>query len=225
MNATVVFELPAAAFLLLPLLAALALAAWRQNRHELKRSQLIALLALRGIVLLILGILVARPIWIAREPPAAASRSVMLLMDRSESMSLEEGDTSRYHQALDFLTERLLPAFKSANLPVHAIAFDQNAEPIDGGKLAAALPNGKRTNLGGAIAQACASAGQPPLAVIALTDGIANESADNSRGLTALVDSRVPFIGVGFGSDQGVRTLSLRELEAPNIVAPKTSFS
>ena len=69
------------------------------------------------------------------------------------------------------------------------------------------------------------NAAQPPLAVIALTDGIVNESADNTHALTALVDARVPFIGVGFGSDQGVRTLSLREVEAPSIVSTKTAFS
>ena len=85
-----------------------------------------------------------------------------------------------------------------------------------GAKLSSATPNGKRTNLGGAVAQALGTAAQPPLAVIALTDGIVNESADNTRALTALVDAHVPFIGVGFGSDQGVRTLSLREVEAPS---------
>ncbi len=103
--------------------------------------------------------------------------------------------------------------------------FDQGAEPADGAKLGAAIPNGKRTNLGGAVAQAMANSAQPPLAVIALTDGIVNESADNMHALTALVDARVPFIGVGFGSDQGVRTLSLRELEAPPIVSTKTGFN
>ena len=60
--------------------------------------------------------------------------------------------------------------------------------------------------------------------MIALTDGIVNESADNTRALTALVDAHVPFIGVGFGSDQGVRTLSLREVEAPSIVSTKTGL-
>ena len=97
--------------------------------------------------------------------------------------------------------------------------FDQSAEPADGAKLSAATPNGKRTNLGGAVAQALSATAQPPLAVIALTDGIVNESADNTRALTALVDAHVPFIGVGFGSDQGVRTLSLRDVEAPSIVS------
>jgi uncharacterized membrane protein len=146
-------------------------------------------------------------------------------MDKSESMSLEDRDTSRYQQALGFLRERLLPALKGANLPVQAMLFDQNAEPADGEKLEKAVPNGKRTNLAAALAQGLGSASQPPLAVVALTDGAANESADNTRALTTLVDAQVPFIGVGFGSDQGVRTLSLREVEAPSTVSPKTSFS
>ena len=140
-------------------------------------------------------------------------------------MSLEERDASRYQQALEFLRERLLPALKSANLPVQAMLFDQSAEPADGPKLAAATPNGKRTNLGGAVAQALGTSAQPPLAVIALTDGIVNESSDNTRALTALVDAHVPFIGVGFGSDQGVRTLFLRDVEAPSTVSTKTAFS
>jgi uncharacterized membrane protein len=103
--------------------------------------------------------------------------------------------------------------------------FDQTTEPTDGSKLNSAVPKGQRTNLGGAIAQALGASPQPPLALIALTDGIANESADNTRALTALVDAHVPFIGVGFGSDQGVRTLSLREIEAPATVSTKTAFS
>ena len=139
-------------------------------------------------------------------------------------MSLEERDLSRYQQGLDFLRERLLPALKSANLPVHAMLFDQSAEAADGPKLAAATPNGKRTNLSGAVAQAL-GAPELPLAVIALTDGAANESADNTRALTMLVDAHVPFIGVGFGNDQGVSTLCLRDVEAPVTVSTKTTFS
>ena len=59
--------------------------------------------------------------------------------------------------------------------------FSESAEFADGEKLTTAQPKGKRTNLGGAIVQAFVNAAHPPLAVIALTDGIANESADNAR--------------------------------------------
>jgi uncharacterized membrane protein len=225
MSAAIVFEFPRGWLFALPLGLALAFGIWRQHRRGLVTSRIAGLGALRAIALLVLVFLAARPVWITREPPASATRSVMLLMDRSESMSLAERDVTRYQQALEFLRERLLPALRAGSLPVQAMLFDQSAEPADGAKLGSATPNGKRTNLGGAVAQALASTAQPPLAVIALTDGIVNESTDNTHALTALVDAHVPFIGVGFGSDQGVRTLSLRELEAPSIVSTKTGFN
>jgi len=225
MIAALLFEFPSGWLLGLPLAVALAFAMWRQRRRGLPVPRVLALGALRAAALLLLVFLAARPFWVVREPPAAAARSVVLLMDRSESMSLEDRDTSRYQMALDFVRERLLPALKSARLPVQAMLFDQNTEAADGAKLDAVKPDGRRTNLGGAIAQAVGDPAQPPLAIIALTDGIANESVDNNRALAALAESRAPFIGVGFGSDQGVRTLSLREVDAPSTVSSKTSFS
>src|SRR5437899_2786333 len=203
MIGTMQFEYPLGWLSAVPLALLLGLAAWRQQRAGLSRQRIGVLIVLRSLALLPLVALVSRPIWRAKEPPAAASRSVVLLMDRSESMSLEENAASRYQQALGFLRERLLPALNSARLPVQAMLFDQTTEPTDGSKLNSAVPKGQRTNLGGAIAQALGASPQPPLALIALTDGIANESADNTRALTALVDAHVPFIGVGFGSDQG----------------------
>jgi len=226
MTSTIAFDFPLGWQIGLPVaITVVTLAVWWQRRQGLKRGPLIALAALRAVALLALIFLAARPVWIAKEPPQTSKRSVVLLVDKSESMSLEEGEKTRYHQALAFAREHLLPALKSADLPVQAMLFAQDAEPADGSKLADAAPNGKRTNLGGAIARAMASSTAPPLAVIALTDGIANETADNTRALSALVDARVPFVGVGFGSDMGVRTLSLRQVEAPPVVAPNTEFN
>ena len=148
MTAAIVFEYPPGWLFALPLGAVLAFALWRQRRRGLAAARLAALGGLRGIALLVLVFLAARPVWMSREPAAAAARSVMLLMDRSESMSLEERDASRYQQALGFLRERLLPALQAARLPVQAMVFDQNAELVDGAKLSSAMPKGKRTNLG-----------------------------------------------------------------------------
>jgi uncharacterized membrane protein len=225
MIAALLFEFPRGWFLGLPLAALLGLMLWRQRRMGLSAGRILALGGLRLLVLSLLVFLAARPVWLQREPPAAAARPVMLLVDRSESMSLEDREVSRYQMAVEFVRERLLPALKSARLPVQAMLFDESAEPADGAKLESAEPKGRRTNLGGAIAQALNNSALPPLALIALTDGVANESADNNRALTALLDSRTPFIGVGFGSDQGVRTLSLREIDAPSTVASKTTFN
>ena len=225
MIASLTFQFPPAWQAGLPLVLLLvALTVWRQRRRGLSRSRIGLLAGLRLAVLLVLVFLAARPIWFTREPPAAANRPVVLLVDRSESMSLEEQGRTRYDHTLQFLRERLLPALKAARLPVQAFLFDHALESADGPKLAAAAPKGKRTNLAGAIAQTFSAASQPPLAVVALTDGIVNESEDNTRALTELADAHVPFIGVGFGTDQGVRTLSLRDVEAPAIVPTKTAF-
>jgi hypothetical protein len=225
MISAIAIEFPPALQIGLPVaIAALALMLWSQHRRGLSNRQLAAVGALRAVALLALIFLAARPVWIAREPPASASRPVVLLVDRSESMALEERDASRYQEAVGFIRERLLPALKSEGFPVQGMLFAEGAEAAAGEKLVSAEPDGKRTNLGGAIASALASSGQPPLAVIALTDGMATESADNNRALAALVDAGVPFIGLGFGSDQGVRTLSLRQVEAPPVVTPRTAF-
>src|SRR5712691_10672021 len=115
-------------------LGALLLAVWRQKRRGLSGTRIALLTGLRGIALLPLVFLAARPVWMAKEPPAAAARPVILLVDRSESMSLEENDRTRYQQALGFAREYLLPALKSANFPVQAVAFAEEAEAADGAR-------------------------------------------------------------------------------------------
>ncbi|HEX3799347.1 MAG TPA: hypothetical protein VH413_11670 [Verrucomicrobiae bacterium] len=219
------FDFPIAWAVGLPLaLLMLALSVAWQLRRGQTWQRVTAIAALRGVALLLLIGLAARPVWVAREKTPPANRSVVLLMDRSESMSLQDGSRSRYQQALDFTREQLLPALNEAHQPVQAMLFAHDAESADGDHLAAAAPDGKRTNLGGAIVQALANPNEPPLAVIALTDGAANENDDNNRALTSLLESGVPFIGLGFGNDLGVQTLSLRRVEAPGLVSPKAAF-
>ncbi len=225
MIASLRFDFPAAWWFGLVLAVALGFAAWRHRRSGLRSWRNLVLVLLRAMALAALLFLATRPVWIGKEPPASATRSVVLLMDRSESMSLVENNNSRFQQALDFAARRLLPALRSEGLPVQAMLFDEAVEAADGARLNSTAPNGKRTNLGGAIAQAIGNSPQPPLALICLTDGAATESLDNTRGLVALADSGVPFIGVGFGSDRGVQTLSLREVDAPPTAPTKTRFS
>jgi uncharacterized membrane protein len=225
MLASITFELPLALLVLLPVFGLVGAVAWRQRRRGLAPARIAAMSGLRLGCLVPLVVLAARPVWIATGLAAAGSRPVMLLVDRSESMSLADDKLPRYDETLRFLSSRLLPALKLAHLPVRAMAFAERAEAADGQKLSSLKPNGKRTNLGGAIAQALDNSTDTPLALIALTDGSANETRDNARAVTALVDARVPFIGVGFGSDQGVRTLSLRQMTAPATVGTHSTFS
>ena len=181
MTAAIVFEFPLGWLAVVPVSAALAFAVWRQHQRGLSRSRIACLAALRLAAFLPLLFLATRPVWLNRAPLAGSSRPVVLLMDRSLSMSLAENGTTRYEEALQFLRQRLLPAFKASSVPVRALLFDESTELVDGRRLAGAKPSGKRTNLAGAIAQALEASTPQPLAIIALTDGSANEDADNSR--------------------------------------------
>src|SRR5215471_8338832 len=98
MTAVIIFEFPLGLLAAIPLLLALGFAAWRQRERGLAWKRLLALAGLRSVALVLLVLLLARPVWLAKEP-AAASRQVMLLVDRSESMSLADPDSSRYQQA------------------------------------------------------------------------------------------------------------------------------
>jgi uncharacterized membrane protein len=219
------FDFPIALRYGLPLvLLALGGGAWAHWRGGMAIRRVALLTALRAVALLWLTLLAGRPTWVSTEPAQPSQRHVVLLMDGSESMAIEEGDQTRYQQALGFSRQHLLPALKAAGLEAQALLFAETAEPADGAKLASTPPKGRRTNLAGAIARAVAGTPTPPVAVIALTDGIVNENADNARALAALVENRVPFIGVGFGSDQGARTLSLRSVDAPSVVSTNTLF-
>src|SRR5688572_8161215 len=198
--ATIAFDFPLAGAVGLPLvIMVLSLALWGHRRRGLARPRMVSLIGLRAVALVVLVFMAARPVWVKKDEAFKASKTVVLLLDRSESMSLEEGQRTRYQAAIAFAREHLLPALKDARLQVQPLLFAQDVEPADGPQMAVAEPNGRRTNLGGAIARGLAAVSGSPLAVIALTDGAANEKADNTRALSALAETRVPFIGVGFG--------------------------
>jgi uncharacterized membrane protein len=195
---------------------------WRQRKKGVAATRVAMLALLRAGVLLLLVFLAARPVHIIDQAANKNHQAVALLIDSSLSMSLEEDGQTRYQRALDFARKSIFPVLDGAKLQVRPYLFSDDSEPADGPKMAAAKPEGKRTNLGGAMARALENPGT--LAVIALTDGAANIKTDNTRALSALLDSQAPFIGIGFGSDTGVRALCLRQVEAPPVAAPNTQF-
>jgi len=204
------------------LLSALTIRALRAGNHS--RTRILTLTTLRILVLIGIVLLAARPVWEVVEKPPVSSRTVALLMDQSESMSLEEAGSTRFQQATTFVRDHLEPSIKENDLALRTLLFAEDVVTADSGKLGKVTADGKRTNLGGAIVHSLTAAEQP-LAVIACTDGIVNETADDRRALSVLTKSRVPFIGVGFGRDHGAQMLSLRQVDAPTTVPPRTEFS
>ncbi len=221
----IVFDFPPAFYVGLPLAAAvLTLSAWSQLRRGMTRRWVAISTASRGAALLILIFLAARPVWVETRKENERRDTVILLADRSGSMSLEDGEMTRFKHLLAFAREELLPALTRADLRPRGFLFAEDAEAVDGAQMAGATPDGSRTNLSGAIVEALAGTVEQPLAVIALTDGAANVQRDNARAVTALLESRVPLIGIGFGSETDVRTLSLRRAIAPPCVSPNQEF-
>lgn len=220
----IAFDLPFALAIGAPLvLGLLVLAALHLARRDVPSPRVAALVALRGLALLALVVLAARPVRVESED-RRLRRAVAILLDRSESMSLTEAGRTRYERALDFARGRLVPALEKAGWTVQGLLFAEGSEAAPTAQFAAATPDGRRTDLAGAIVHAVTGTQPPPLALVALTDGAANENASNAAALNALLETRTPFLGVGFGQDGGVASLSLGRVSAPPVVPPKQGF-
>ncbi len=208
-------------------LVVLALTGWSLYRRGVRRARLLLHLALRGVALLLLVLLAGRPVWVGAEESEEARKqrgSVVLLVDRSSSMSLHDGASTRTAQARQLLRECLLPALRNEGLNPRCYAFAEDAEEVKASDLASLQPDGRRTNLAGAMLRSVEAMPEPPLAVIAVTDGAANDHTDNARAITALLESQVPCVSIGVGSETAVRTLSLAAAMAPTVAPPDREF-
>ena len=201
----------------------LVLMAWSLLKCGLRHREIAALIVLRAVVLGIALFLLGRPV-LVRHAAQNTAPYVSLLIDRSLSMSLTENGQSRYSRMYDLLKNKLGPALNQEKWAVHPILFAESAKACEAGDIATAPVDGIRTNLAGALAQAATLESESPLAIIALTDGEANDSRENSKAVSVLLDRQIPVFAVGFGSDTGPATLSLEQVSAPSVAAVKQEF-
>ncbi|MCO6454572.1 MAG: hypothetical protein J5I93_04570 [Pirellulaceae bacterium] len=219
------FEAPGMWLWAVPLaLAALGLFGWSLAARGYAIRRVLILVALRGLTGVLLLLLLARPVWVAQRDEEPRQRKVVVLLDRSASMSLTEGGQSRYGQAVEFLRDRLLPELKGRELRTEAMLFAEEAEDADGARVSSARPDGQQTDLAAAIVHAVGSRQPPPLAIVALTDGAVTRTELNRRAVSALVDNGIPLIAVGFGSETGSNVLSLERIDAPATTAAEQQF-
>ncbi len=139
-------------------------------------------------------------------------------------MSLAEKGQTRYNRAIDFLGTKLAPSLQKQHWKIRPWLFAETAKPAGADDLNTAGVDGKRTNLAGALFQAATAEAESPVAIVALTDGEANDPADNTRAVSALLDRAVPVYGIGFGSDSGPPTLAMDKVTAPSVVPAKQQF-
>src|SRR5262245_16902857 len=196
---------------------------WRHRSRGLK--QLIPLTVLRSCALVSLVLLAGRPAWFSQFSSDPPRHQVVLLIDRSESMALQDQqDRQRYQAAIDLLRSKLIPAVERQRLSARAHLFAENVVEVSGQQLVAAQPDGKQTNLPGAILHAVTQSGVAPLAIVALTDGISTDDRERHAAAAALLENGVPFVGIGFGSETGPKVISLATISAPTRVAPGFEF-
>ena len=88
------------------------------RRRGIPRRRMTIILALRFIFFFALVLLVSRPVWTSPDPEEQTRKQIVLLVDQSESMSVLEGSTSRYQQALDFARKTFLPMVDQTTLQV-----------------------------------------------------------------------------------------------------------
>jgi uncharacterized membrane protein len=199
-----------AAWILAPgalvILVLLVLMALRLARRGLTKLEIAALVLLRGVALLELLFLAARPVSV-QSVEKHLDPYVAVVVDRSLSMSLDEGKRSRYLRAVDYLN-KLAPALLRQRWKIRPWLFAEAAKPATSDDLNDATVDGKRTNLAGALFQAATADAEPPVAILALTDGDANDSTDNTQAVSALLD----------------RALALWKVTAPSVVPVKQQF-
>jgi hypothetical protein len=218
------FEWTPALWIGLPLVTLIMAAfVWRHRHRGLE--QLIPLTMLRAMALVALVLLAGRPTRSSQFGSDPPRHQIVVLVDRSESMALQDQDgRGRYQAAIELLRAQLIPAIEKQRLSAKAFLFADDAAEATGEQLVAAQPDGKQTNLPGAISRAVTQSGVAPLAVVVLSDGISTDDRERNSAAAALLENGVPFVGIGFGSEAGPKVLSLTTISAPARVAPGFEF-
>jgi hypothetical protein len=153
-----------------------------------------------------------------------ATPRIAVLLDRSESMSLVENGESRYRRAVHFLRDELTAATGRRGWQQDLHEFAESAASIHVSAIGTSPIDGPRTDLGRAVEHALASSPTPPLAIVALTDGVVNAHGRDRGALASLLASNGVFVGIAVGEDRDLATLTLERLVAPARVAPGEAF-
>ncbi|MEZ0295188.1 MAG: hypothetical protein ACAI35_01895 [Candidatus Methylacidiphilales bacterium] len=223
----ITFDFPAALWVGIPAAVLVAGLSWYILRRQgLTTKQCVALVAMRLVAMLMLAMLLSRPTLVqSRIKPH--SNEIAVLLDCSESMSVNDkgdGTDNRYRRAVAMMRDTLQPMARANGWTLRPVLFSREPRVASGEDIATGNPNGPATDLAAAILFSLSSAPAAPLAVLALTDGAANENSRNRNALTGLTDAGAPFFAVGFGSDKSRPSLTLHDAHGPRQAAPHQAF-
>lgn len=197
-----------------------------QVRSGMPAKRSLVLVGLRTLAAMVLLFLGAKPVHEVRRPKSVSKgdpRRVVVMLDESRSMGVTEGGAAPVGAAFRVLNEVVLPALGQLHVPVSFGTFSSGYSERE------SVPNaieasGDTTDLATSVAAAFDAGSVPPLAVIALTDGILTRNEGESGVLSRMVSERVPFVGIGFGRDQSLPSISIADVSAPEVAVPDHPF-
>ena len=151
--------------------------------------------------------ILTRPVWELRsiyQNPA----EVLMLVDRSTSMSLVSGDQNRLGQLKDILSSGWLSDLgRRYALRWFGFSDSLGSPAVSPHEIEAQSPVGVGTNLARAWTEALAKLGpELPTAAIIISDGAHNDGPDPARLAHSL---RIPVLSIGIGSPKPSRDLML----------------
>jgi len=195
------------AAVLAALLVGIGLATWayRRTNPPLPRGLRALMFILRTLVVTLLSLAILEPIlnlaWRRTEKPVVA-----VLVDRSASMSIPEGDTDRLAMARDLLEDDLAGPIESRGRLV-PYQFAASAHRWDGDSLTA---DGAATDLTAALVTVKQELADENLtAVVLLTDGLDNLGRNPTQEARAYGR---PIFPVGIGSAEPRRDIGIADL-------------
>jgi uncharacterized membrane protein len=177
-----------------------AVMAYRRPLVPLTRARQGVLMALRGLSLASVVLLLCRPIVLLRSSDTS-DVVIPVLVDVSRSMAVADaGGNTRMASAAHLLQQTLLPGFATHG-KVELLAFGGTATGLVPATVDGLKPEGRQTNLGGALASARDRyRGRRVPGIVLLSDGAETSPAGTDR--SSPLD--IPVFAIGIGSTEGV---------------------
>jgi len=183
-------------------------------KYRITQGRQAALISLRVALLALIAFLLMRPVLVVSSV-IPQSTAVAIVADSSKSMEL--GDENKMSR-IDALKATLDGSFTKALDARFKVRMHKFADSVEGvhstGELAA---TGPATDISRALSEASKDSGGLPLsAIVLMSDGGANTTADLTATLRELRTANIPVYSVGYGS-----TKSFKDAEIVRIGAPK----
>jgi len=184
--------------------------------YRIAQGRQIALISLRVVLLSLMAFLLMRPVLVVSSV-IPQSTSVAVVADASKSMDLkDENGQSRMEAMKNTLTGKFSSDLDS-KFKVRLHRFADTIDRVNGpGELSA---SGAATDITGALMEASKDTGGLPLsAVILMSDGGANTTADLSAALRDLRARNIPVYTVGYGSTKSFKDAEMVRVSTPRRV-------